>query len=105
MASICAALAVGVSTRVVEIIAKPKAAEQAEGKDEEKAGVGELVWSGESDSCIRAQTLQAAELDRYSRPTRLKSLVDPLLDSPSPELLDLLRADELYHLSLRKIRT
>lgn len=70
MASICAALAVGVSTRVVEIIAKPKAPEQAEGKDEEKAGVGELVWSGESDSYVLPQTPPAAESDKHSRPTR-----------------------------------
>eukprot|EP00243_Klebsormidium_subtile_P004659 TRINITY_DN18809_c0_g1_i1.p1 TRINITY_DN18809_c0_g1~~TRINITY_DN18809_c0_g1_i1.p1 ORF type:complete len:471 (-),score=95.51 TRINITY_DN18809_c0_g1_i1:415-1827(-) len=61
-----AALAVGVSTRVVEVIAKPKAAEQAEGKDDDKPGVGELVWSA------GAQIVNAAEPMRaFSIPSRI----------------------------------
>ncbi|GAQ92048.1 glutamate receptor [Klebsormidium nitens] len=61
-----AALAVGVSARVVEIIAKPKAAEPSEGKEDEKAGVGELVWSAGAQIVNAAEPMQA-----FSIPSRI----------------------------------
>eukprot|EP00243_Klebsormidium_subtile_P011485 TRINITY_DN6530_c0_g1_i1.p1 TRINITY_DN6530_c0_g1~~TRINITY_DN6530_c0_g1_i1.p1 ORF type:complete len:470 (+),score=51.89 TRINITY_DN6530_c0_g1_i1:447-1856(+) len=61
-----AALAVGVSTRVVEIVSKPKAARPVEDKDDDSAGVGELVWSA------GAQIVNAAEPMRaFSIPSRV----------------------------------